>query len=301
MRERRSIAGTAVVLILLAAVVGPALNARAGTRGYFACPVLVFFGTCPILEDARDEAATGPERPPRSSAGQTGAGPPPVESPWAEPRSGIEAGGQVYVPPRPVREFLEAPTPERARAYLTWNQERLRAIGRAAEVLRLVTASETGIGDRSAEAATRGPTAGCAVPAASVDGATPTTGDEGPLPGLLVAPADSQRTSHRITVIYAFASWCPYSAHQTPLMVVWARSRPDVPVTALLFDSPPGAATQFNGLPFPVHAGSRALRERLSIQSYPTILVVKDGVVVERLAGPTPATRLEEVTRALGT
>jgi thiol-disulfide isomerase/thioredoxin len=271
-------------MILLAAASGPTVTAGAGTRGYFACPVLVFFGACPVLEDEREA-----ERPPRASD----AGPFPVESPWAEPRPGIEGGRSVYVPPTPVREFLEAPTPERARAYLAWNQERLRAIERAAEALRLVTAGEpSGISDPS--------TPGCAVPAASVGAAVPTTGEDAALAGILAPAPDPRRAPRGVTVAYAFASWCPYSARQTPLLVAWARSRPDVPVTALLFDSPPGAAAQFDDLPFPVRAGSRALRERLGVRSYPTLVVFKDGVPVERLAGLTPAARLEAVTRAIG-
>jgi thiol-disulfide isomerase/thioredoxin len=228
------------------------------------------------------------------------AGASPVESLWAEPRTAIEAGGQVYVPPRPVREFLEAPTAERARAYLAWNQERLRAIARAAEALRLVTGSEvTGVGDTPAPT-TSGPTAGCAASATNVGAAMPAPGGEDPLAGVLAAVAGPQRAPRGVTVLYAFASWCPYSARQTPLVAAWARRRSDVPVTGLLLDSPPGAATELDGLPFPVHAGSPALRERLGVRSYPTLLVLKDGVPVERLAGLAPMARLEAVIRALG-
>jgi thioredoxin-like negative regulator of GroEL len=36
------------------------------------------------------------------------------------------------------------------------------------------------------------------------------------------------------------------------------------------------------------------------VRSYPTLLVIKDGVPVERLAGLTPMARLEAVIRALG-
>jgi thioredoxin-like negative regulator of GroEL len=53
-------------------------------------------------------------------------------------------------------------------------------------------------------------------------------------------------------------------------------------------------------MPFPVHTGSPALRDRLGVRSYPTLLVIKDGVPVERLAGLTPVARLEAVIRALG-
>ena len=243
----------------------------------------------------------GSARPPLSSTGPTEVGPPPVASPWAEPRAGTEAGGQMYVPPRPVREFLETPTPERARAYLAWNRERLRAIAQAADVLRLVAGSETMRGGDDPAQGTSGSMAGCAAPATNVGAAMPTPGSEDPPAGVLVAVAEPRRASHGVAVLYAFASWCPYSARQTPLVAAWARSRPDVPVTGLLLDSPPGAATELDGLPFPVHAGGRTLRERLGVRSYPTLVVFKDGVPVERLAGLTSMARLEAVIRALGT
>src|SRR5207249_2662870 len=65
---------------------------------------------------------------------------PVVESIWAEPGRGLDGRGAVYVPPKPVQAFLDAPTAERARAYLAWNQQRLDAIARAAEVLSAVAA-----------------------------------------------------------------------------------------------------------------------------------------------------------------
>jgi thiol-disulfide isomerase/thioredoxin len=206
----------------------------------------------------------------------------------------------MYVPPKAVREFLEAPTAERARAYLAWNQARLRAIAQATEVLRLVTGSET-TGTDAVDARTPGsPTAGCAAPATNAGRALPATGSVDLLAGVPGAAADPRLASSGVSVLYAFASWCPYSARQTPLVAAWARSRPDVPVTGWLLDSPPGAAAQLDGIPFPVHAGTPALRERLGVRSYPTLLVVKDGVAVERLAGLTPMARLEAVIRALG-
>jgi thiol-disulfide isomerase/thioredoxin len=206
----------------------------------------------------------------------------------------------MYVPPTPVREFLEAPTPERARAYLAWNQARLRAIAQATEVLRLVSGSET-TGTDALDARTPGSsTAGCAALATNPGGALPAAGGVDLLAGVPGVAAHPRRASHGISVLYAFASWCPYSARQTPLVAAWARSRPDVPVSGLLLDSPPGAAAQLDGMPFPVHAGSPALRERLGVRGYPTLVVVKDGVPVERLAGLTPMARLDAVIRVLG-
>jgi thiol-disulfide isomerase/thioredoxin len=298
MRDRRPAAGAVAILVVAALTLSA--NAGGGPRDYFPCPVIVFFAPCPAVELAGEPAITGSERLAPPAAAPVEAGASPVESLWAEPRTAIEACGPVYVPPRPVREFLEAPTAERARAYLAWNRERLRAIARAAEALRLVTGSDmTGVSDTPAPA-TSGPTAGCAASATNVGTALPTAGSEGPLAGVLPAVADPRRAPRGVAVLYAFASWCPYSARQTPLVAAWARSRTDVPVTGLLLDSPPSAVAALDGLPFPVHAGSPALRDRLGVRSYPTLLLFKEGVLVDRLSGLTPMARLEAVIRALG-
>jgi thiol-disulfide isomerase/thioredoxin len=287
-----------LVVIVTALALGP--SPGAGPPGYFPCPVILFFAPCLTVERVGEPVTAGSEEMARPILAPGEVDSSRIESLWAEPSPGPPATGPMYVPPTPVREFLEAPTAERARAYLAWNQARLRAIARATEVLRLITGSEkTGTDDSPAQV-TSGPTAGCAAPATNAGGALPAAGGVDPLAGVPGVVADSRRVSHGISVLYAFASWCPYSARQTPLVAAWARSRPDVPVTGWLLDSPPGAAAQLDGLPFPVHAGSPALRERLQVRSYPTLLVVKDGMPVERLAGLTPVARLEAVIRALG-
>jgi hypothetical protein len=288
----------AVVVIVTALALGR--SPGAGTPGYFPCPVILFFAPCLPVERVEEPAMPDSEHLARSAAAREAVVSSRIESLWAEPSSGSQAAGPMYVPPTPVREFLEAPTAERARAYLAWNQARLRAIAQATEVLRLVTGSET-TGTDAVDARTPGsPTAGCAAPATNGGRALPATGSVDPLAGVPGAAADPRRASPEVSVLYAFASWCPYSARQTTLVAAWARSRPDVPVTGWLLDSPPGAAAQLEGLPFPVHAGTPALRERLGVRSYPTLLVVKDGVPVERLVGLTSMARLEAVIRALG-
>jgi thiol-disulfide isomerase/thioredoxin len=103
-----------------------------------------------------------------------------------------------------------------------------------------------------------------------------------------------------LAVVYAFASWCPHSARQTPIVAAWARARPDVPVVGLLLDSPPGAERQLDPLPFPVQAGSPALRDQLGVRGYPTILFLRDGVPVQAVSGVTSADRLEALAHGLG-
>ena len=145
MRDRR-LAGAVLGALLLGLLVVPLANAGAGTPGYFTCLVIRFFEPCPDVEERG--ASVEPERIAREPAWLTerrrGPDPqtPPVESIWAEPGRASDGGASVYVPPRPVREFLDAPTEERARAYLAWNQQRLDAIARATEVMKAVAASQ---------------------------------------------------------------------------------------------------------------------------------------------------------------
>jgi thiol-disulfide isomerase/thioredoxin len=196
-----------------------------------------------------------------------------------------------------VREFLDAPTEERARAYLAWNQQRLDAIARATEVMKAVAVSQP---QQSATSPVTTPSpATCLAPAESGPLRDPRFPEPGPRMAV-PAPADRQLPGRGLAVVYAFASWCPYSARQTPIIAAWARSRPDLPVVGLLLDSPPGAERQLDALSFPVQAGSSALRDHLGVRGYPTILFLRDGVPVEALSGVTPATRLEAMARGLG-
>src|SRR5262249_23074830 len=121
MRER-ALSIVVIGAILLDLFADPRVIASAGTYGYFACPAIRFFQPCPDLdEDASDmrperitrDPAVLPERQPAPDLQAL-----PIESIWAEPGRSSDARGTIYMPPRPVREFLEAPTAERAQAYL---------------------------------------------------------------------------------------------------------------------------------------------------------------------------------------
>jgi len=62
----------------------------------------------------------------------------PVESLWAEPIRLPDGRVSVYVPPAPVLRFMEDPTRETGEKYLAWQQERMRRIKAAIEVLRTI-------------------------------------------------------------------------------------------------------------------------------------------------------------------
>jgi thiol-disulfide isomerase/thioredoxin len=302
------------IATLLATSVTLSGPAWAGTRGYFPCAVLRFFGPCPPPSTDTRRGLTVAGRTLPTFASPAAPGSAALESLWAEPDPRPDGRGQLYVPPRPVRDFLEAPTPERAKAYLEWNRQRLQAIARAVEVLRLVDGShETQAKPQSLETgAALGSdlTSARNTPASSPDArdgsGVAVDARGGPLhrreEGQLRSPTetrDRERQSPRVQVVYAFASWCPYSARQTPIVASWARSRPDLSITGVLFDSPPDAAAQLDALPFPVHAGSPALRDRLGVHAYPTVILFKDGAPIRTLSGLTPVEHLEDASRAL--
>ncbi len=55
---------------------------------------------------------------------------------WAEPVISPSGKVSVYVPPQEVRDFLEKPDPENAKAYLAWNLKRIKKFILAQELLR---------------------------------------------------------------------------------------------------------------------------------------------------------------------
>ncbi|MBU0549395.1 MAG: conjugal transfer protein TraF [Candidatus Omnitrophica bacterium] len=55
---------------------------------------------------------------------------------WAEPIISPSGRRSIYVPPKEVRDFLEKPNLENARAYLTWNLKRIKKFILAQELLR---------------------------------------------------------------------------------------------------------------------------------------------------------------------
>lgn len=62
----------------------------------------------------------------------------PVESLWAEPIRLPDGRVSVYVPPAPVLRFVESPSRETGEKYLAWQEERMRRIKAAIEVLRAI-------------------------------------------------------------------------------------------------------------------------------------------------------------------
>jgi thioredoxin-related protein len=54
---------------------------------------------------------------------------------WAEPVISPSGKVSIYVPPKEVRDFLEKPDPQNAKAYLEWNLRRIKKFNLAQELL----------------------------------------------------------------------------------------------------------------------------------------------------------------------
>src|SRR5436190_405346 len=53
------------------------------------------------------------------------------ETVWAQPIRTPDGNWMLYVPPKPILDFLENPTEETAKAYLAWKKEQAEKLGRA--------------------------------------------------------------------------------------------------------------------------------------------------------------------------
>ncbi|MGH7339356.1 MAG: thioredoxin fold domain-containing protein, partial [Candidatus Rokuibacteriota bacterium] len=292
-------------LVLLVGGSGSGVLA-AELEGFFSCHEIVFFEPCPKTASSaaaqpympaqpQKEAPDGAE-PAQKAVTRESSNPAQVdESIWAEPVRGPDGQFRVYLPPRPVRDFLEKPTPENARAYLAWNLARMRRMDEAVNVMRDVAAQQFGI-------ATQGPTTVPGAPPAS-DAAVGGAGSQFLSPPLLSpsrpettrvqGPAPANTAARQISMVYAFATWCPYSRQQTPIINQFA-SR--VPVRGIAFESKAEDVQALRpAVAFPVERGDAELRQRLGVRSYPTIFFYEGSRLLHVARGLQPPARLVTV------
>lgn len=86
-----------------------------------------------------------------------------------------------------------------------------------------------------------------------------------------------QETNTGVTLTDFWATWCGPCRMQSPVVETVAESMPEVKFNKMDVDQNPATAKEFG------------------IMAIPTILVKKDGEVVERLTGFTPAHQLEAI------
>lgn len=297
----------ALGLILLVGGGSPRVLA-AELAGFFSCAEIVFFGPCsktappaPAQPPSTEGAATA-EPAPKAAPTAPPAKPPQVEeSMWAEPVRGPDGQLRVYLPPKPVRDFLEKPTPQNARAYLAWNQARMRQMDEAVNVMRDVAAQQFGIAGPGSVIVSAPPSA----PSAAAGRGTPQLLPAMPplltlpAPGTIQvqAPTPGETGTRPISIVYAFATWCPYSRQQTPIINQLAAH---VPVRGIAFDSKPEEVQALRpALAFPVMQGDVDLRQRLGVRSYPTIFFYEGSRLHHVARGLQSPDRLVTVLAAL--
>jgi thiol-disulfide isomerase/thioredoxin len=295
-----------IALLLLAEDVWPALATELGP--FFACAELVFFGSCPnAVRGSGQPPMAQPhikEAPDGVGTAQTTVSPPSSarpphleESMWAEPVRGSDGQLRVYLPPRAVRDFLDKPTPENAREYLAWNQARMRQLDEAVNVMREVAAEQAAVSGRESipdavESATSSADAHrTTLRLAPTRLAPSATRANAPEPRL------GETARRDVSIVYAFAAWCPYSRQQTPIL---NRLAAHVPVRGVVFDSKADDVQALRStLAFPVVRGEVELRERLGVRSYPTIFFFEGPHLRHVARGLQPHDHLVGVLAAL--
>jgi len=95
--------------------------AVANAESVFQYDRIYFFGSARLQEEpSQSETKHQPES---------------IVDEWAEPVISPSDKISVYVPPQEVRDFLEKPDPENAKAYLAWNLKRIKKFILAQELL----------------------------------------------------------------------------------------------------------------------------------------------------------------------
>jgi thiol-disulfide isomerase/thioredoxin len=293
----------ALGLILLVGGGSPGVLA-AELGGFFSCAEIVFFGPCsktapaaaqPPRSEGVHTAEPAQDAVPRAPSAKPSRA---EESVWAEPVRGPDGQLRVYLSPKPVRDFLEKPTPENARAYLEWNQARMRQMDEAVNVMREVAAQRFGITAEEPAIVSALPSApGAPARRETAQLLPPTPPPPAPKTIEVPAPAPGETATGPISIIYAFATWCPYSRRQTPIINQLAAH---VPVRGIAFDSTPEEVQALRpALAFPVMHGDVDLRERLGVRSYPTIFFYEGSRLLHVARGLQSPDRLVTALAAL--
>ena len=165
-----------------------------------------------------------------------------VESQWAEPI--VEPSGKVtiYVPPREVRDFLDKPDSENAKAYLNWNMNRIKKFIIAQQLLEK---EAKGMGlDKDSKVAS--------LP----DGAN------------LVNNPDDRRNH----LFYFMLKGCPACKEETRILEEIRLNHPEINIEAFADGF---SDDELKGFTFPV-TQDNGMSQKLRINSYPTILVFNE-------------------------
>jgi len=185
----------ALVLVLLAAqATVPGAEDGAASETRFFPRTIDFWKSGPRAPAPRADAAPGPAML--------------RESIWAEPVRQPDGRFAITVPPKPVLDFLEDPTPESLKGYLDWKRARAQKLKKALELLGEVQVrAESGREKESPPAD----------PPASAPPAPPS----------------------KVELTYFHGKACPHSTKQDPILAGWLSAHPEASMRVLeLGESP---------------------------------------------------------------
>jgi thiol-disulfide isomerase/thioredoxin len=218
-----------LILLLGQAAFASAQEDAAGVSRFFRGKRVAFWS------DAKEE-------PPKSTQAPGGG-----ETIWAEPIRMPDGRISVYVPPKPVLDFLDSPNEESGRAYLAWQRARMEKIARASEILGRLVEETRPLEKKKADP----PPLPEAPPLAADAGA-----EKAPSGGDMKAPP--ALPSGAPEILYFKMDGCPHCRREDAVLLELAKERPDVKVRVFTPDR------------------EEALWETLEIKVVPT-LVVRGG------------------------
>ncbi len=217
-----------LILLLGQAAYGWAQEEAAGASRFFRGKRVAFW-------------SDGKTEPPKSAQPPLGG-----ETIWAEPIRMPDGRISVYVPPKPVLDFLDSPSEESGRAYLAWQKARMEKIARASEILGRLVEETRPLEKKKAE-----PPCTAESPPAADAGA-----EKAPPAGALKVPP--ALLSGAPEILYFKMDDCPHCRREDAVLLELVKERPDVKVRVFTPDM------------------EEALWEALEIKVVPT-LVVRGG------------------------
>jgi hypothetical protein len=132
--------------------------------------------------------------------------PPVQESIWAEPTKLADGRTSLYVPPKAVLQFLDDPSKETAKEYVAWQEERMKRLKAAMEILRDLQA------EREAKAS----------------------------PPVEAPPAPATGE-----ILYFKKHGCPWCAQEDEVLAPLLRARPAVRIRTVLIEESPDLAQAY--------------------------------------------------------
>ena len=165
-----------------------------------------------------------------------------TESEWAEPIVSPSGNVAIYVPPKEVRNFLDKPDPENAKAYLGWNMNRIKKFMTAQQLLEK---EAKGMGlDKDSKVASLPDSAN------------------------LVNNPDNRRNH----LFYFMLKGCPACKEETRILEEIYLKHPEINIEAFADGF---SDDELKGFTFPV-TQDNGMSQKLRINSYPTILVFNE-------------------------